>query len=717
MSTSQESPAWKPRSETRYVNQDVPRVDGPVKVTGRARYTHDIRLPGMLIGRALLSPYPVVKVTLNLEAARAVPGVEAVIAEIGDGFTSRLGQPLAMLAARTPEAAADGLRALDPKYEFGDWVLTPEDAKREGAPNVSRRGNVTREQTDGRRDDAEAALETSDVVVEATYTAPVQFHACLETHGSVCDFRGGDEATIYCSTQFTHGVAGDAAEILDLPENKVHCIVHHMGGGFGAKFGLDIPGRLACLLSKETGKPVHFMFKRADEFLSGGNRSGSRQTMRAGATKDGRMLGMVADIDKYGGVNGGSNPGQPYIYHRNTRDGYAQFHTIRSVHTHTDGNRAMRAPGHPQANFATESMVDELAYALRMDPVEFRKKNLVHADGSPHEVYHRQLDRVAREIGWNEHAHRTGPPAKLADKMVGIGFGVAAWGSGGGASCEVDVKIARDGSVISAVGSQDLGTGTRTYVASIVAEELGIPLERVEAQIGDSRLGFGNPSGGSTTVPSLAPAVKVAAFEAAKAFTEAIAKATGWSDVTLGVNGVSNGSETMSWNDACSMLPPGGISVRGTYDASLSTAGVHGAQAAKVEVDTRTGETRVLEMVAIQDVGMPLNRLATRSQINGGMIQGMGYGLWEERVLDPVLGVQLNLGMEEYKIPGSMDMPRMTAILDDDDTRLAVTGVGEPAVVPGQSAIANAIFNATGVRLRDLPLSRDKIIAGLANLG
>ena len=715
MSSQADRPTWKPRSETRYVNQDVKRVDGPLKVTGRARYTHDIRVPGLLVGRALLSPFPVVKAVLDVEAALAVPGVVAVIVE-EEGFTRRLGQPLAALAAKTPEAAEDGIRALNPKYEFGDWAISPEDARKDGAPEVTRDGNVTSERKNGRLKKAEEGLEGSHVVLEETYSTEVHFHACLETHGSVVDYRGGDEATIYCSVQMTHNVAADAAEILGLDESKVHCIVHHMGGGFGAKFGLDVSGRLACRLSAETKQPVHLMFKRADEFLSGGNRSGSRQTLKAGVTKDGMMTGIIADIDRYGGLGRGSNPGQPYIYHRRSKV-VPSFSTARSVHTHTDSNRAMRAPGHPQASFGMESMVDELAHAIQMDPVEFRKKNLTDREGNPNEVYARQLDRVAKEIGWADHPNKLGPPKDLPRKAVGIGFGVATWGAGGRRSCEVDVKISRDGSVISAVGSQDLGTGTRTYVATIVAEELGIDLERVEAQIGDSRLGMANGSGGSTTVPSLAPAVLVAAFNAKNKLCEAIGEATGWEDVALERGRFTNGEESIDWEAGCAMLPPAGLAARGEYDKELATAGVHGAQAAKVEVDTLTGETRVLEMVAIQDVGMPLNRLATRSQINGGMIQAIGFALWEERVVDPVLGVQLNLGMEEYKVPGAMDMPKMTAIIDDDDKRMACTGVGEPAVIPGHSAIANAIFNATGVRLRSIPISRDKIISGLAQRG
>ena len=708
------SPAtWGPRQDMRVINADVPRVDGPLKVTGRARYSHDVRLPGMLWGRALCCPYPVAKALLDFDAARAVPGVQVVLPledGLRDGWTRRLGMPIAAVAAETPEAAEDALQALNPRYEEGEWAVDYDQAVAPGAPKVHEEGNIRFLQTNGEEEAAEAALDGCDAVVEAVYTLPVQFHACLETHGVVVDYRGGDEATIHASTQGTFTIAGEAAQILGLPQNKVTVLVDHMGGGFGAKFGLDLPGRIACLLAREARAPVHLMFTRADEFHSAGNRSGSTQYMKAGASADGELKALTSRIWKFGGVGRGSNPGQPYIYRVGT-----SYMEAGSILTNTDGSRAMRAPGHPQASFAIESVVDELAVELGKDPLEFRKKNLES------EVYHRQLDRVAQEIGWNEHPHKLGPPKELPDLATGIGFGVSTWGAGGRPTCEVDVRISQDGSVTSSVGTQDLGTGTRTYVASIVAEELGLPVAGVRAHIGDSRLGASVASGGSVTTPSLAPAVKDAAHKARMALFAVVAELFGSDPANLvartgEVFDTEESDKRMSWNEACACLPPAGIEERGTFVRGLAANGVHGAQAARVEVDTVTGEMRVVKMVCIQDIGLPLNRLATRSQINGGMIQALSYGLFEERILDPWLGLGLNNGFEEYRIAGTQDIPEMVSIIDDEDTRDAVLGVGEPVVIPGQSAIANALYNACGVRIRDLPLSRDKIINGLAAL-
>jgi xanthine dehydrogenase YagR molybdenum-binding subunit len=704
--------SWGERSEHVLLDHDLARVDGPDKVSGRAVYTHDVRLPGMLYGRALLSPYPVAKPTVDLEPARALPGVRVAL-ELADnrtdeGFVQRLGTPIAAVAATTPEIAADALRAIRVDWELGRWSISHEQALAEGAAALGEAGNLGSQRSSGDEDATIAALAECDAVVEASYAVPVQHHACLETHGVVVDYRGGEEATIYASTQATFSVSEEASKLLGLPQSKVTCIVQHMGGGFGAKFGLDLPGMIACKLAREARAPVHMLFGRWEEFVSAGNRSGARADVVLGGTKDGKLRALRAQVWRHGGVSEGAFARLPYIYSAET----SAVQTA-SVLMHLDGSRAMRAPGHPQASFVMESAIDELAHELGLDPLEFRVANL----GDP--VYHRQLERAAREIGWYEHPNRRGPPSELPERAVGIGFAISTWGGGGRPGCQVDVRIERDGSVTASVGSQDLGTGTRTYVAGIVAEELGLPLEAVEARIGDSRLGNANGSGGSVTVGSLAPAVKHAAALARATFLTRAAEGLGGEAASLALRGgrlVAPGRE-IPWKEACALLGNEGVAERGTFQADLATNGTHGAQAAKVEVDTLTGELRVLKMVGVQDCGLPLNRLATRSQVNGGIIQALSYALFEERVLDPELGLALNAGFEEYRIAGSRDVPELVAILDEDDARNQVVGVGEPPVIPGAGAIANALFNACGVRLRELPLTRDKIVLALAERG
>ena len=703
--------AWPPPEEVELLGGDLKRVDAPLKVTGRARYAHDVRLPGMLWARVLACPLPAAKVELDLEPARAVPGVVAAIAlEVPGGATRWLGQPVAAVAARTPEAAEDGLRAIRARFDKQPFAVDHAQATAEGAPKITRDGAIGKENQSGDAAAAEKALEGAAVRVEATYVLPVQHHACLETHGVVVDLRG-DEATVYASSQDTSSLPGEAAKALGLPQSKVTAIVEHMGGGFGSKFGLGLEGLAACLLAKETGQPVHLLYTRPAEFLAAGNRSGSVQRMRGGASSDGKLLALVAEVDKLGGIARGSFPdSRPYVY------AFAA-HSIRSrpVHTNTDGSRAMRAPGHPQASFGIESLVDELAYALGRDPLEVRIANLADP------VYERQLRRVAREIGWDAHPNKTAP-AELADGYgVGIGFAVATWGGGGRPGNEVTVTIEPDGSVVALSGSQDLGTGTRTYLAAIVAEELGLPLEAVAARLGDSRLGSATGSGGSTTTASLAPAVLDAARNARLALAARVGPELGIAPEKLRFAGgrVSDSgdpSRSFAWKQACAALGRERVTARGSFQDALASSGVHGAQAAKVRVDTLTGRVEVLEMVGLHDCGMPLNQLALRSQIQGGMVQALSYGLLEERVIDPVLGLALNANLEDYKIAGSLEIPKMRAIVDDGDQRRAVIGMSEAAIIPGHSAIANAVYNACGARVRSLPLTADKVLAALGKV-
>jgi xanthine dehydrogenase YagR molybdenum-binding subunit len=706
---SQDAITWGPVDGHAVLNHAIPRVDGPAKLTGKARYSHDVRLPGMLYGRVLCCPVPAARVTVDLSKV-SVPGAHVAIEYAEgrrDGATRWLGQPIAAVAAETPELAEDALRQVRVTYAEEPWVVTHEQSVAEGAPQISSDGNVQRESERGDRAAAEAAFAGCDAVVAATYTLPVQHHVSLETHGVVVDYDGGDTATVFASTQATHGVAPEAADVLELPRGDVRTIVEHMGGGFGAKFGLDLPGQIACRLAVAAKRPIHLLFTRRDEFLAGGNRSGSVQRLKGGMDADGRLVALTADVDRLGGMGVGAYPGQPYIYAAG-----AAHVAMRSVLTNTDGSRAMRAPGHPQASFGIESLLDELAAELKLDPLEVRKTNLADP------VYHRQLDRVAAEIGWAAHPHKTGPPDPVPELAVGIGFGVSTWGGGGRRACQVDVRIDADGGVVAACGTQDLGTGTRTYLAAIVAEELGLSVDAVTARIGDSFLGMSVGSGGSVTTGSLAPAVKVAAHQARAALAERVAPALDaapgdlvFADRTIRVR--DDASRSLPWREACALLGSSGVEVRGEWDSSLQASGVHGAQAAKVEVDTLTGDVRVLKMVAIQDCGLPLNRLALASQINGGVIEALSYGLFEERVIDPWLGIPLNATLEEYKIAGSADIPEMVAIIDDDDRREQAIGMAEATIIPGHSAIANAIFNACGVRLRDMPFTNAKILTAL----
>lgn len=710
-------PEWGPNDKHTVLNKRLRRVDAPVKVSGVAKYTYDMHPAGMLYARVLRAPHAHARVTkFDPSAAKNISGVKAIVdarppkgqaAEAPAWDVRYHGQPVAAVAAVTPEIADDAVRAIVIAYEALPHAVTPEDAIKPDAPRVIPKDpNIEPLEKRGDLAKVEAAFKTADVVVEGEYRTPKVHHACLETHGHVVDYRGGNEATIYASTQGTFTIPGDAAQALGLPESSVTSVVEYMGGGFGSKFGIGIEGVLACQLAKETRTPIKLMFTRRDEFVAAGNRSGSWQNLKVGARKDGTIVAFQAMQRRLGGLGDGSQAGQPYIY--NAENTYRE---IVAVHTNEDSSRAMRAPGHPQASFAMEALMDELAARLNMDPLELRRKNL---RDPKHDFYHRQLTRGAREIGWERRNKTPGGGSGVIKR--GIGCGIGTWGGGGNKSCDVNLQIARDGGVVVTCGTQDLGTGTRTFVRAIVAEEFGLTMNDIVEKIGNSKYGSANPSGGSTTVASLSPAVKDAAFNARNMLAAKLAPLMNNAkpeEIKFADGRITGGGKTLTWKQACASLPAAGIAARGEWKSNLSGLGVHGAAFAEVEVDTETGHVKPIKVVQVQDMGLPLNRMGIESQVNGGIIQSLGMALWEARVMDAKLGLQVNPAFNDYKIPGCLEIPEIVVLIDDEDKREQTIGVGEASNIPSLGAIANAVYNACGVRVRELPLTPDKILMGL----
>jgi xanthine dehydrogenase YagR molybdenum-binding subunit len=702
---------WGPKDKHRLVNTRIPRVDSPFKTTGTAIYTHDVRAPGMHHARLVGSPHAHATLTsLDISAAMKVPGVKLVLPIVQPGAEILFeGRPIAVVAATTPEAAEDGMRAVIAKFEKLPHVVTADDALKPNAPQVVRGGPAGGARgrggaTGGTPEAADAALATCDAVIEADYRTPILHHCCLETHCAVADFRGEGPATVYVSTQGAGSLGREGQQELGVPTTG---IVSHMGGGFGSKSGgLGLAGQWACRLAKQLGAPVKLLYTRRDEFLASGNGPGSFQRVKAGAMKDGTIAALKVTQYSLPGIGGSTVSGLPYQYRAGTV--YRQGITLA---TNEDGSVPLRAPGNPQASFAQESLIDELAYKIGMDPIEFRKKNLpANADG---QAWIRQLDMGAKAIGWQ---NRNKTPGQLKGPLVrGMGCAIGAWGGGGRGGCIVTVDIANDGSVVVSNASQDLGTGTRTFVRAIVCEELGLDINQAVERIGNTTYGAGVASGGSTTAASLAPACKDAGYQARIAMAKLVAPLldTDADSVWFDKGYVLGGGKAIAWKDACKALPPTGLSVRGQFQNTLASTRAHGASFAEVEVDIDTGFVRVTKMCHVQDGGLILNRLAAESQINGGMIQSLAMALYEGRVMDARLGVMLNPGFNDYKLPGCTEMPEFIPIIDDGDTRNGVIGIAEPANVPGCGAVANAVYNACGVRVRETPITPDKILNGL----
>ena len=700
--------SWGEASESRLIGKRIPRLSGKDKVTGKAKYTFDINRQGMLYGRILRSEVPHANVvSVDLSEAEAMPGVKAVLQLVEVGRKIRYqGQEIAAVAAETDDIARDAIRRIRVDLEELPFVVTEEDAMAESAPQIRDDWTGNQSEPNVRAEgDINAGFEQAAVEVQATYHTPVQTHVCLETHGNVAEWEDEENLTVWASTQGVFGVRNDLAGHFNLPANQVRVITEHMGGGFGSKFGPGVEGRTAAELARATGRAVKLMLTRKAEHLVGGNRPSMTQHVRAGATSDGRIIAY--DMKGYGtgGISSGAGFQAPYVYHVPNR------RTERkNVAVNVGNQRAMRAPGHPQGAFAMDSLMDELAEKLGMNPLEFRRIN------DPSEVRQAQYTLGGQEIGW--HRRNSVPGSGTGVKKRGMGVGSGQWGGGGGRGTQARVTINSDGSVEAVTGTQDIGTGIRTAIAIIVAEELGLNPTDITVQVGDSGPGLpSGGSGGSQTTPSVAPVIKTAAAAAKQKLFERVAPQleAPVEDLRVGnrtIYVVSDRTKTIKWELATGQLGMESVSEGGNWDEELRQGGVAGTQFAEVEVDTETGAVRVIKIVAVQDCGLAINRLTTESQINGGVIMGLGQTLLEERFMDAQTGRMLNANLEDYKVPGTFEIPEIKSIVFD--THRKVTGVGEPPCIPTLGAIANAVYNAIGVRIRSLPITPDKILTALA---
>lgn len=702
--------SWGEAHESRLIGKRIPRLSGADKVTGKAKYTYDINRPGMLYGRILRAPVAHAVITaIDLSQAEALPGVKAAIPLIEPGKRLRYeGQEIAAVAAITDDIAKDAVRLIQFEFDELPFVVDVEEAMGEDAPQI--RDDWLRNQSPPKIDERgnlEAGFAEAAVEVEAAYSAPVQTHVCLEPHGHVAEWNG-DNLTVWASTQAVFGNRRDFAQHFKIPEENVRIITEHMGGGFGSKFSPGVEGHAAAELARKAAAPVKLMLTRKDEHLVAGNRPSMTQRVRAGATKDGRLIAY--DLRGYGtgGISGGAGFTGPYVY---------EVPNVRTekfaVAINAGNERAMRAPGHPQGEFAMDSLMDELAEKLDMDPLEFRR---INDTGETGKIRQAEYTLGAKEIGWRR--RNSVPGAGSGVKKRGIGMGSGLWGGGGHAGTQARVTIHADGTVQAVTGTQDLGTGIRTVIAIIVAEELGLQPQDISVKIGDSQPGLpSGGSGGSTTTPSVAPVVKTAATAAKQKLFERIAPLLETQPEDLRaedgvVYAASDRTKSLSWSAAAGHLGMETISGNGAWHEGLSENGAAGTQFAEVEVDTETGEVKVIRIVAVQDCGLVMNRLTCESQINGGVLMGLGYALLENRIMDPQTGYMINPNLEDYKVVGAMEVPEIKSIAFDTDRK--VTGVGEPATIPTAGAIANAVYNAISVRIRDLPISPDKILNALA---
>jgi xanthine dehydrogenase YagR molybdenum-binding subunit len=697
------------------INTRIPRLDGLAKASGRAKYPSDERPEGTLFGVMLYSPHAHAKVkSIDISAAEKMPGVKAAIAIAKEGATLRYhGDDIAAVAAETEEQAVDAARAIKVEYEVLPHVATEALAMAKGAPEVFRGGNVQRGRSSNKGNPTEA-MASAEVTIEGTYSVPLITHVCLETHGLTVRWIGDDKMEVWASTQNVSGIANELGGSFKLPAVNVTVHTDYMGGGFGSKFGADVWGRTAAQLSKAAGgRPVKMFLDRTQEHLAAGNRPSGSAHIKMGANRDGKLVALIADAHGTGGVGGGADVILPYVYDVPN----AQI-TQQVVRTNFGNQRAMRAPRHPQSCTLTEAAMDDLADKIGMDPLEFRLKNLPPGDfHTP--IYQAELQMGAELIGWREKRKPRGLNGAGPIKR-GFGLGLHQWGGGpGGQDKKVSCTINADGAVELKTATQDLGTGIRTVLAIIAAEILGLKPTDVISNIGNSSFPPGQASGGSVTTGSMSPPAYDAATKARDAFFKKIAPAIKAAPETLSLKDgqlLVSGQPSMSWKEACRKLGTATISETGTFQQGLASGGVGGCQFAEVTVDVETGMVKVKKIVAIQDSGLIVNKLTWESQVYGGVIMGLNYGLFEERLVDPTTGTMLNPDMEWYKLAGAADIPEIIvrAYEPPDQKARGVIGVGEPPTISTAAAIGNAVTNAIGVRVAEWPMSPRNVLNALA---
>jgi xanthine dehydrogenase YagR molybdenum-binding subunit len=603
-----------------------------------------------------------------------------------------------------------------------------EAALRADAPKVRQAGNVASEPKVYQRGDPEAGFDAADVIIDELYTTQAALHNCLEPHGCTASWES-DRLTIWDSTQSVFEVREQVAEKLKLPEHRVRVIKQHMGGGFGSKQIAWKHAVIAALLSKQAGRPVQLMLDREAENLAAGHRNATRQRVRIGSKRDGSLIALAARIEQNVGAYmvGGEGSNVSGIYQRLYRCPNVRTEQVL-LYTNTGPAVAFRAPGHVEGAFALESAIDELARALGMDPLDLRLRNYADEDqvrGRPYtrpESLRRCYERAAEVFGWRRYQ----PPPTNGPKRRGIGLAAHDWGGGGFPPAYAWVKLNGDGTVDVITGTQDIGTGTRTGLTQVAAEELGLPLERVTLHLGDTASGpYAPVSAGSATQATLGPAVRAAAAEAKHQLLKAAASLFEIGPERLRVRDgkilvTDEPDRTVAVEEVTRRIAPHmiqGHGVRGpnSQDKSVRT---FGAQCVEVEVDIETGEVTVLRVVAAHDCGRIINPTMVESQVIGAITQGLGFALIEERVVDAKSGVVLNANLEEYKVPTVADVPSIVHapvnLPDPEANSTGAKGIGEPPLVPTAPAIANAVFDAIGVRLRRAPLSRLRLLKALA---
>lgn len=760
--------------EYRVIGKPTPRIDGAKIISGAAEYTADVRLPNMLTGKLLRSPYPHARI-LRIDTSRAerLVGVRAVVTaedtlKIPYNFLPKeipllrekyplavnkvcfVGDEVAAVAAIDEDTALEALDLIEVEYEELPAVFDPEEAMQPGAPVIHPVENNVAVRIQKEHGSVEEGFRQADVIVEGRFTAQAEAHCTMEPHCCVVKPEPDDCYTIWNSTQNPNWNRIELANVLGIPLSKIRIMPAYVGGGFGGKSKIGFIETPCCLLARKSGRPVKIILTSEEEFSVAGHRLPFVVYMRTGARKDGTLVArearVVADSGAYSFVS-------PAIVGNSLGKFFSLFRCpnikmdASLVYTNKSPSLPFRGFGTPQIGLAMDTQMDEIARQLDLDPVEVLLKN-ANREGETTPAGYRLtscgfsecIEKAARAIGWQEHKRKckeAGPWKK------GIGFGTSSLVSGAKVYWDVDcagaiIKIDDDGSLVLITSAVEIGGGSTTILGQIAAEELGIDVENIRVITGDSAVAPWDIPGASADRTTLIAgnAVKGAAARARKCLLETAAeildagveelemehqKILVRDDPTRQVDLARVGRETILRKSGDGVLA-GYIynSPAERYDPAKGAGDISpgynfACHAVEVEVNVETGKVRVLRVAAAHDVGRTVNPLLAEGQVRGGFAQGMGMALYEDLQFQE--GEVLNPNYMDYKVPLSEDSPLQVIPIfvesNEEKGPFGAKGLGESPAVASVTAIVNAIYDAVGVRIRDLPATPEKIYRAL----
>jgi len=745
-----------------FIGKRVPKLDAIDKVTGRAVYGHDMKLPRMLYGKILRSERAHARI-LNIDTSRArkLPGVKAVttgydIPDIRVGFARdnpvlKTGKvrsfrdEIAAVAVVDEDTAQEALDLIRVEYEDLPAVFDPEEAMKPGAPLVHEEAErnilsiMTQSYSHG---DVEKGFAESDVVLEDRFTLPRVAHCCLGTSFCLASFDNAGNLTVWNSSQMPFMSQRELSTALKIPPEKIRVIKATIGGGFGSKLDTYPFEPICVLLAQMTGRPVRITFTREEEFIASPTRQPVICYIKSGARKDGTLMARQARMILDNGAYTSWGATTPLVMMMTISSLYRVpnvKYDVLVVYTNNFYAGAMRGYGNPQATFVVESHMDMLAHELGMDPVEFRLKNA----NQPGDVTGQGvkittcglsecIQKAAQNIGWKEKRGQPGNRGVGIAAQLHVGGGARIYPSDG---CGTTIKVDDYGKVTVITGSSDMGQGSDTVIAQIVAEEMGVPVDNITVINTDTAITpWDVGAHASRTTFVAGNSARLAAAEARRQILEAAARAYNQKveNLDLRQGQIYVKGEPEEGIPYAKAIRAGHFRVdgdvilaRGWYEpptekqdqefrGNISATYGFAAQAAEVEVDTETGEVKVLKIAAAHDVGRAINPMAVEGQIEGGVSMGLGYGLYEELVLEK--GRLLNPNFADYALPTALDMPPVdTLIVEtvDPEGPFGAKGMAEPANNPTAPAIANAVYDAVGVRIKDLPITAEKVLKTL----